>query len=509
MSPRSLIAVLGILFLASCREKNPDPVVNPAIRVELQEAGAFRASFSVQALYCSSISYGTSADMPLSAAVPTSGIEQISLSLDNLEPVTDYILYAQATGPKGEKGAVVKLAFSTIAGPDSLYPWEKARPSVPSFADISLVTLGRHNYNPPVWTKDRFSSHVRYTDSDGRQHWLFDAFLCIDGWDSARGLSYSLTNNRHSAIRESWEDLLDAWLGADGALNRLDEAVEEAIAAIGRPSAPRYIVMSLPDPVRYEYFSDKNSSTTYWGEADGRVLDFSSTDDQLAAYIWYMDRCRELFRERRFRNLELAGFYILSEELPLDPEYFSSHGESYSYGDTFNWEHKNWEILIPQVVSYAHSCVEGLWWIPYHLAPGYRVWRSLGFDNVFMQPNYYWDHGTVSHPLESTVAALGRYRMGMEIEFEYSLVEEIMKDGRSGPDGSGNPTFYLKDVPLLRSRVREYMSAFKSSGMYGVKPVAVYSGTDAWHQLASSKEKDDIAMYLELCRFISENPLKK
>ena len=508
MIRRCLIMVSMLLLLASCRKKEPETVLT-AIRVELQEAGAFRASFKVQAVQCSCISYGLSEDMPMSVNTPSAGVEQVSLSLDGLEPLSDYILYAQGIGPKGEKGSVVKLAFSTVAGPSSLYPWEKARQAVPAFADISLVTLGRHNYNPPAWTRERFDSHVRYTDADGAQHWLFDAFLCIDGWDGARGLSYSIANNRHSAIKESWEDLLDAWLGADGALLQLDAAIESAKASLGRPPHPRYIVMSLPDPIRYEYFSDKSSASVYWGDLDGKALDFSSTDDQLAAYKWYMDRCRELFHARLFNNLELAGFYILSEELPLEPAFYTANGESYGYGDTYNWEYKNWEILVPQVASYAHSCVEGLWWIPYHLAPGYKVWRPLGFDNVFMQPNYYWDHDSVSHPMESTVEALKRYRMGIEIEFEYSLVAEVMSDGRSGPDGSGNPTFYLADVPMLRSRVREYMDAYRSSGMYGVKPVAVYSGTDAWHQLASSKEKDDIAMYLELCRFISENPLKK
>ena len=126
-----------------------------------------------------------------------------------------------------------------------------------------------------------------------------------------------------------------------------------------------------------------------------------------------------------------------------------------------------------------------------------------------MQPNHYWDHDQISHPLSTTANALVRYRMGMELEFEYSLVASVMADGRSGPDGSGNPTFYAKDVPLLRERVRAYMQTYKDSGLYGVLPLAVYSGTDAMHQLATSADPGDREMYHDLCQFIIGSPLKR
>ena len=99
--------------------------------------------------------------------------------------------------------------------------------------------------------------------------------------------------------------------------------------------------------------------------------------------------------------------------------------------------------------------------------------------------------------------------MGIELEFEYSLVASVMADGRSAPDGNGTPYFYAKDVPLLRNRVREYMQSFKDTSLYGLLPIAVYSGTDAWNQLATSTEQGDIDMFREICSFIYESPLKK
>ena len=495
---------MALLLLASCREKEtPEDPERPSIRVELLSVNAFQAGISVNCLHSVSVRYGIGLSeaeagvLNHSVETGSTGPTQFSFVINDLTPLTDYILCAKGIGPDGEEGPVQTLRFSTVKGPDGLYAWEKARSGVPSFADISLVTMGWHNANPPAWAQERFASHVKYGD-----RWLFDAFLCIDG-TSSRGLSYSIANGRMSADRQAWEELLEAWLGNDGALRKLDAA----ISAAGTPPRPRYVVMSIPDPVMFQYFSDRSSSTKYWGSLDGRKLDFSLPEDQEAACRWYMDRCRERFNSLHLQHVELAGFYILSEELHLAPAFYESAGLSYSSSDTWNYQYKHWEELVPWVASYAHSCNEGLWWIPYHLAPGYRAWRQLGFDGVFMQPNYYWDHDKISHPLVDTKQALKQYRLGMELE--YSLVASVMADGRSGPDGSGAPTFYAKDVPLLRSRVREYMNAYKSTGLYGELPVAVYSGTDAWHQLATSPDADDKAMFQEICTFIIDSPLKK
>ena len=110
-----------------------------------------------------------------------------------------------------------------------------------------------------------------------------------------------------------------------------------------------------------------------------------------------------------------------------------------------------------------------------------------------MQPNYYWDDSG-KNPMAPTFSEIGRLGMGLELEFEYSMVAGI--NGKSSAE-------------KYRARFREYLEWARSSGVYGTRPLALYSGTDAMHQLASSKDNGDIAMYHELCRFIIESPLKK
>ena len=125
------------------------------------------------------------------------------------------------------------------------------------------------------------------------------------------------------------------------------------------------------------------------------------------------------------------------------------------------------------------------------MADGYKTWKEFGFDLAYMQPNYYWE------PEKKTMAAIFReinqYSMGLELEFEYTMVENV--------NGIASAQTY-------RERLDQYLSWAKSSGVYGQRSIALYSGTDAFHQLAVSQLEGDRAMYHQLCQFIIESPLK-
>ena len=95
--------------------------------------------------------------------------------------------------------------------------------------------------------------------------------------------------------------------------------------------------------------------------------------------------------------------------------------------------------------------------------------------------------------------------MGMELEFEYSCVTDQMKAGALGPDSFGKLTFTAADVPALQDRVRHYMQEYKDAGLYGTGSIALYSGSNALTQLATSPDASDHALYDELCEFIIGN----
>ena len=276
----------------------------------------------------------------------------------------------------------------------------------------------------------------------------------------------------------------------------LDKAIGKVAGRIGMPPHKRQVVMMMPDPVMFERFTDKSSSTTYWGAVDGILLDFSKVDDQVKALQWYVDLVRSKFNALGASHIELAGLYILSEELVAVP-------------GGWNYQYKRWDRILPRIAAYLNERNEGLYWIPYRKADGTDIWKDLGINQAWLQPNYYWDYNH-EMPIRDAFDMMKDNGMGMELEFEYSMVEEVMgMAGIMGPDGSGNYVFSLKDVPSLRERFREYMDGYKTAGFYGKRPIALYSGSNALWQLGTSKNKNDMEMYRELCHFIANSPLKR
>ena len=386
--------------------------------------------------------------------------------------------------------SLLLLAGCSVAAPSTV---------LPAFADLDLV--GYYHREPRVWSAERLAPHVSFTDSTGREQWLFEAFLFINAWDPVRGLMMCVSPDGHSAGKASWEDQLTLWLGPEGSVAQLDRACAAAASRIGDPPRKRIVVLTVPDAIMLEHFADKASATCYWGEIDGRSPDFATVEGQLEALRWYIDQARERFAALDCKYLELGGFYIVSEDLPV------AFGETES--ERLNCAYKRWETLVPALSEYCHAAGQGLYWIPYHLAPGYKYWKRLGIDQAWMQPNYYWDlHNPGAHPFDKTLEAVKAYDMGMELEFEYSLVSSVMAHVGQGPDAAGKMVFTEADVPALKEQFREYLRQFKAAGLYGIAPLALYSGSNALTQLATSPCPEDVALYREICTFIADSPLR-
>ena len=363
-------------------------------------------------------------------------------------------------------------------------------PSGPrTFSDVTLV--GYWHREPRHWDAARFAPHVSWQAPDGSEHWLFEAFLFLEGVDRVHGKNLVISPSGTSAGKDSWQYQLDIWLSADGSVKQLDKACGAVASRIGDPPRKRGVIIGLPDAIMFEHFADKASSTVYWGDG----LDFARVEDRMKALRWYMDSARRMFDALQCRYLELSGFYITSEEIYLP------------YDIDVNCRYKNWEEIVPQLSEYCHGNGQGLYWIPYHLGPGYKYWKELGIDQVWMQPNWYWDlRNEGRHPFEKAVAAIREAGLGgMELEMEYSAVAGQMTGGQLGPDGEGRLVFSGEDVPSLQNRVRRYMQEYKEAGFFGQKSIALYSGSNAFTQLAVSPFPEDRALYDEICRFVLGN----
>lgn len=238
------------------------------------------------------------------------------VTIGGLTPMTTYTVFAVACDDAGGYSGMQVVQFVTeYAGPRP-YEWESARDGIPSYTDLVLCYGGSTHRTPFGWDKERFAPFVTYTDEAGGEHWLFDSFLCIEF--VMVPYSINLGQKRTSGGREQWQELIDYWFGPDNGVNALEEAVGEAAARLGAPAGKRKVVMVMPDPIIYEEYADTNTSTTYWGELNGRRLDFAKASDRIAAYKWYIDSVRRLFDEAGYRNWKRFGI----DYAYMQPNYF-------------------------------------------------------------------------------------------------------------------------------------------------------------------------------------------
>ena len=373
----------------------------------------------------------------------------------------------------------------------NLYKWEKDE--VCQIADAAICYGGHSARNPYLWTPERFEKTLAYTDENGQEHWLFDNVIVMELWDDDFKVTYSIANDgRYSSRKEHWERQLDYWFDAENGFAAMDKCVADVASRIGKPSTKRGIIFSLPDPVYFEHYTKamkgENRNTVYWGELDGVALDFAKPEDRIKAYLWLVDQVRARFAEAGYKYVELIGFYVLSEEL--------------SVPGGWRYEYKEHDKTIKAVADYCHSLNEGLYWVPYAMAPGIERSKDFGFDLTVMQPNYYWTDAKWSW--DQIEKKIRDYGLGMELEFEGTHGEPLtssilsnLKNGQPNPYAARN-----------KARFQEYLDNARSRGLHGTVPFVLYSGTNGLYELAVSEDPLDKEMYHKLCKFVIDNPLK-
>ncbi|WP_290535764.1 DUF4855 domain-containing protein [Alistipes sp.] len=477
-----LCCLLSLVCCGNGNDGGSDTGRQPALDLKIYSWNGTYATFEAQTLnatHVRALCLASGAAAPTAAEVCERGTRYTGtrFTVEGLEPRTSYVLYAVACDDAGACGSVQQVSFTAEYTDPQPYAWESARTGILSYTDLVLCYGGSTHRTPFAWKAERFAPMVSYTDPEGKEHWLFDSFLCIEFQMG----SYSINLGQHldSGKREQWEELLDYWFGNSATgVGALEAAVAAAAERLGTPSEKRKVVMVMPDPIIYEYYDGTKPSTTYWGEVNGREMDFSKAADRITAYKWYINEVRRHFDEAGYKYIELAGFYIVSEDLATP-------------GDGWNPELKRWEEVIPSVAEYLHALNESLAWIPYNRAAGYTRWEEMGIDYAYMQPNIFWGKDLETKTWSRFFSDVKANDLAMELEFDDAVLEKT----------SGCEAY--------RTRLREYMSGARSNGIYGTKPLAYYQGQDTFYNLATSSAAGDRAIFDELCQFVLNNPLRK
>ena len=432
-------------------------------------------------------------------------------TLEGLKPSTDYVLYYCPESSEGKLGNVSSVEFRTIS--IEPYAWEKSRDGIPFFAQTALI-YGGGPRTPKYWTPERIRTHVSWTDPDtGEEKWLFDAFLMLEMRTPANNPPHAFVVGIKdwsdpsiamlSANQKDASEWLDYWFLENNGFWALDAAVAEVTSRIGPPPVTPKVIVMMPDIPAHERYNVPGSSTKYWGSVDGRELDFTSAADRVAAYRWYVDEVRTRFADANFQNIELGGFYIMTEELPSTRSGIGGNGGDHVDGVMLDgWEvaAKAWDDVFPAVSDYIHLFNEAVVWIPYRRAAGFRYWKDFGIDYAYMQPNRFWDSKGVN-PMASFFSDIAAYKLLMELEID----DRVMVNPVDASDSSYNEG---ETYETYRARWREYVDGMMNAKVYGNKQLACYMGSDSFNHLLQSTVPEEQALINELCRLIADDPLK-
>jgi len=343
---------------------------------------------------------------------------------------------------------LIVLGMPLLAASEPAY-MPPASPQTGGIVDLALIYQGgTHRID---WTQEQFKPYLTWTNPDTQnEEWLFDGFLFIE-FTSNIGFMFAKGYKAKPSTKENQLWFLERIFEKDKAVDALDKALGATIQRLGSPPRPRRVVLTLPEPI---------VQTENWGELNGKAMDFKNTEDRIAAVKWFIDLLLERWKKEAYQNIELAGFYWVAEEMGTsDAELMRAVGE------------------------YIRSCDKRFYWIPWWKSPGSNVWRDLGFDVAYQQPNYFFKLDVPDGRVEEACWFAKERGMGLEMEW----------DGR-----------VMSDTKNFARRLQGYLDGFERADVWKEAAVAHYMSGHELIALSQSTVPEVVSLYHRLCSFIVE-----
>ncbi|MBQ9848583.1 MAG: DUF4855 domain-containing protein [Clostridia bacterium] len=267
--------------------------------------------------------------------------------------------------------------------------------SLAGVTDIIKIYNGYYSPSPEIGiiSEEDLLPYIAYINTSGEIAGLmFDsvAFVPCHG-DYPSGGRLVKTNGKPGAIMSDWELYFEHTFKEGQDLDALDNVVGRVYGELGINKKFK-VFLTLPYPtVMDKAFGDIDS--------DGLDEYCKTLDERVAIVKWFADKCISRFKENKYENIELAGFYWLREEV--------------NYSDS---DHE--AELVKQINKYIDKKKLVSLFDPFYLSVGYDHWEELGFSGAVMQPNVAFDVSSyfeLSMLGEFAVTASENY-LGVEIE---------------------------------------------------------------------------------------------
>lgn len=284
-------------------------------------------------------------------------------------------------------------------------------------------------------------------DTSGRPSGPLCNAVILTEYEAVSGRYYMPWTNGTPASGADWSQYIDSVLSRTGPLARLDSA-----AALV-PSAHQKLSVAIMVP----YPNPKADTLQF----DGRQYIMASDADRLGSVDAYMHEIVRRVRDMPLRHVSVSAFYWLNEGVQ----------------DTDT-------SLVSQVAKAAHGLSMRFLWIPSWGAHNAPRWRSLGFDEAWQQPNYFFHPDIQTVRLDSAVDRARSGGMGLELEFDRRLFSDSNFAGRLGP----------------------YLATFEKASDLRRRSIAIYEGGGALIQLSRSADSVHRALYDRLVAVLRFEP---
>jgi len=286
-----------------------------------------------------------------------------------------------------------------------------------SLAGVSDIIKLYNGYYAPdqdkaVLTEERILPYIAYLDASGNiVDTMFDGVALVPcHGDYPSGGRLAKTNGKPGAIMSDWELYFEHTFKDGQDLQALDNVVGRVYGELNLEGKYK-VFLTLPYPtILNKPFGDI--------DGDGKEENCSTLEERVNIIKWFVDKYINEFAAKDYKNLELAGFYWLREEVNSSD---SDHEVEFTKAVNEYIKSKNLFNLFD----------------PFYLSIGYDHWEELGFSGAVMQPNQafrssrpYFKDGMLAEFAESAY----NNHIGVEMETDepfYFSGNEYLEAGRN------------------------------------------------------------------------------
>lgn len=310
---------------------------------------------------------------------------------------------------------------------------------------VLVYSGGTHR---PAYAVDDLLHLLAVVDTSDRPTAPLCNSVIMTEFQAVSGRFYMPWTNGTPATGADWSLYIDSVFSTTGPLARLDSAAALA------PHAPD---RRLPVAIMVPYPNPKADTLRF----AGREFNMASDSGRVESVAAYLHEVVRRFQGAALPHLSISAFYWLNEGV-VD-------------SDT---------NVVAKVAQVVHRLGIRFLWIPSWGAANAVRWRTLGFDEAWQQPNYFFHPDVSTTRLDSAVARARSAGMGLELEFDRRLFSD----------------------PKFADRLEPYLSTFEKTPDLRRKSIAIYEGAGGLIQLSRSRDIVHRALYRRLAAVLQSEP---